>query len=205
MSNYKSDTKRLLILMDGLSPIDDITAVLESDMLSKGLIDKWVMLISERSVRAILGRSGCPEWENWATQFLIGGSTEALASQASVKAMDAYRHYKLWPSQEGESNALELSKVRSSSLLAFAAHCIAEAIQMWHGGEMEDVPFNVRLSGGYEAVASIISANPFIDSWDSFFDAYCDLTVRGNWVLLRSVIRGALTEGDLNHEACNHE
>lgn len=200
MSNYKSVIKQLLILMNDHeeSPSDAINLVIESGKLPKELCDKWVTLISEGPVRAILGRSGCPEWENWATQFLIGGSTEALALQASVKAKDLYN--KLWDSRKGELKALELSKVRSSSLLAFAAHCIAEAIQMWHGGEMEDVPFEVQVSGGYVATASIISASPFIDSWDSFFDAFCDLTVRGNCVLLKSVLRGALTEGDLNHE-----
>lgn len=72
---------------------------------------------------------------------------------------------------------------------------------MWHGGEMEDVPFNAQVSGGYVATTSIIAAIPSIGSWDSYFDAFCDLTERGNCVLLRAVLRDALNAEEFKEVA----
>lgn len=194
MSNYKSVIEQLLGLMDDHqeSPVDAIDAVIGSGKLPKKLCDKWVILISERHVRAILGRSGCGEWEDWANKFLTGESTETLASLASLKAEELSR--RLWESRKGAQNDNEFSKVPSSELLTVAAYCVAKAIAMWHGGEMEDVPFDAQVSGGYVATASIIAATPSISPWGSYFDAFCDLTERGNCVLLRAVLRGALEE-----------
>lgn len=194
MSNYKSVIEQLLGLMDEHqeSPVNAINAVIGSGKLPKKLCDKWVILITERHVRAILGCSGCEKWEDWANKFLSGESTEALASQASLEVAELI--CELQETQKGASSDTNLSKMSSTLWLAYAAQSAAEAIEMWHGGEMEDVPFNAKVSGGYVATASIIAAIPSISSWDSYFDAFCDLTERGNYVLLRAVLRGALEE-----------
>ena len=66
-------------------------------VLPRPVVEEWLELVVERAIRCVVGKSGCPAWETWATAWLDGTGRSAEAADAAAgAAWDANRHAKAY-------------------------------------------------------------------------------------------------------------
>jgi hypothetical protein len=63
-----------------------IEAVLNSGLLPEPQLQQWLNRMVERAIRRSLGKSGCPEWETWASKWLSGEDRTAQTAWAAWAA-----------------------------------------------------------------------------------------------------------------------
>ena len=75
--------------MDRVPVADRIWVLLRHEVLGEALV-MVVDQIAEDAIRCVVGRSGVPEWEEWAQAWLAGDRAYAAASAAAYAADAAY-------------------------------------------------------------------------------------------------------------------
>ena len=83
----KAKLLRLLQTQDDFAVA--INAVLNSGLLPEPQLQQWLNQLVERAIRRMLGHSGCPEWEDWASKWLSGEYRSAEAARAAAQAARA--------------------------------------------------------------------------------------------------------------------
>ena len=73
-------------------------------VLSSRTRERWLEIMCERAIRRVLGKSGIPEWEIWAEQWISG--TDRSAGAASNAARAAYNAATAAYAAANASNAL---------------------------------------------------------------------------------------------------
>ena len=55
-------------------------------VLPREVLERWLTVVVERAIRRVVGRSGCPAWEEWAAAWLSGADRTAAAAWAAADA-----------------------------------------------------------------------------------------------------------------------
>jgi hypothetical protein len=79
----------LLLMMSNADQSVAIERVLNSGLLSSGLRKRWADTFIKRGINEVLGKSGCPEWEEWAALYLSGDDTTMASADSAAKLANA--------------------------------------------------------------------------------------------------------------------
>jgi hypothetical protein len=99
-----------------------VEAVIYSGLLPEPQLNLWLDSLVKRAILRIQGKSGIPEWETWATDWLSGAdrSVEKAASAAQAAREEAAR-------EEAAREEAARSAARSAAWAAWTAADAAQA------------------------------------------------------------------------------
>ena len=108
-------------------------------VLSSRTRERWLEIMCERAIRRVLGKSGIPEWEIWAEQWIsgtdrsAGAASNAARSAASVAnaaynaAYDTYDTYGTYEVAYSAAYSVSYNAARNAANAATAAYAAANA------------------------------------------------------------------------------
>ena len=129
-------------------------------VLSSRTRERWLEIMCERAIRRVLGKSGIPEWEIWAEQWISG--TDRSAGAASNAASVANAAYEAASAAGAASNAARSaasnaarSAARSAANAAYNAANAANAADTAYATYATYGTYEVAYSAAYSVSYSV--------------------------------------------------
>jgi hypothetical protein len=113
--------EQLLRLMNHTDHSVAIKRTLNSGLLPSDLRKRWVGTFVKRGINEVLGKSGCPAWEAWATGYLSGSD---LSGDSAAAALNSAREA-MW------NAAYSLDAKKHATMCAVYAITLAAQVAFW--------------------------------------------------------------------------
>jgi len=116
-----SNKTQLLQLMQNDDHAKAIGAVIHSGLLPEELLKQWLDSLVKRAIHRTLGKSGVPEWEAWATDWLSGADRSAEKAALARAAADVAREAAAWAARVAADVAWAAARAADTAQAAWAA------------------------------------------------------------------------------------
>ena len=124
-------------------------------VLSSRTRERWLEIMCERAIRRVLGKSGIPEWEIWAEQWISG--TDRSAGAASNAARSA---------------ASAANAAYNAAYTAYATYGIYEVAYSAAYSVSYSVSYNAAYNAANAATAAYAAANASNALYPTYENAY---------------------------------
>jgi len=131
-------------------------------VLSSRTRERWLEIMCERAIRRVLGKSGIPEWEIWAEQWISG--TDRSAGAASNAARSA---------------ASAANAAYNAAYTAYATYGIYEVAYSAAYSVSYSVSYNAARAAYNAATAAYAAANASNALYPTYENAYAVSTAAG--------------------------